>query len=100
MGVQMPAGVNAVPPNALGSFLSQQNGFVDVSRGRRMVFRVENLQDLNSAQHAVHNSDQFVRYGATMAARLNRPVELPLVEFVVLTTLNSSEQLLSYFNLA
>lgn len=97
-GQAVAAGIDAMPPNALGVFLSQQGGFTDKSHGHGLVFSVSSFGDLDRAVAAMQGSAQFVRYGPVFAGVLGVPPQPPLVQFVLLTTLTGVPQILTRFN--
>lgn len=97
-GQAVAAGVDALPPNALGGFLRQQAGFTDKSHGHGLVFSVSSLSDLDRAIAAMQGSRQFVRYGPVSAGEMGIPPQPPLVEFALLTTLTGVPQILTRFN--
>ena len=98
-GAALPLGVNAIPPNALGVFLSQQNGFADRSGGAGLLFRVANYHDIDEASAVVRSSVQFVRLGPIATGMMGLPLQLPLVRIYVLNSMTSAEQLLGGFTL-
>ena len=97
-GNPLPAGVDAAPPYALGTFIGQRQGVQDRSAGSLLVFLVPNLFELASISLALRTSPQFRRMGPGTAALLQIQPQDPLVKFVVLTSLNSVEQQQPGFN--
>ena len=96
----LQAGVDAIPPNALGSFISSIHGVTDRSAGARMVFKVEDFHTILCISDTLGRSRQFQRIGVSVAQRLGVPPEDTLVKFVALTSLREVEQDLGNFNKA
>ena len=88
----MPAGVVAAPPFAVGRFLNQQHGFVDMSGGNCQLFKVSSLHDIFRASVAMKSTAQFMRRGPMIAAQLGSPPEVPLMKVYVLNLMRSNEQ--------
>jgi hypothetical protein len=84
VGGPIPLGVDAVPPNALGRFTSQQQGVQDKSHGSFMLFYVDNLENLHRLPEILQSSNQFCRLGPAIAARIGVPAEPSLLRVVVL----------------
>ena len=97
LGVPLPLGVNAVPPNAFGQFIAQQHGFVDKTGGYCQAFHVASLHDYNEASRALHTSLQFVRYGPFTAGQMRIPPQPPLVNVYLLVSMQSQEQHMTEF---
>jgi len=94
----MPAGVDEIPPNALGAFISRSHGVIDRSAGMRMVFKIPDLHTLIAIASALGASKQFRRLGPTTAQLLGVPPEDALVRFIALTSEKQAEQDLGRFN--
>ena len=87
-GAQLPPGLSC-PPNALGSFVNQIPGVSDVSAGGQCLFKVANMNTISLISRSLRRSPQFQRRAPAMA---------PLVKFVIIASLTSTEQELLDFN--
>ena len=92
------AGVDASPPNALGTFINAIHGVTDRSAGARMVFKVVDIHALSCISDILGSSRQFQRIGRSAAQRFGLPQEDTLVKFVALTSVRNDEQDLGNFN--
>jgi hypothetical protein len=87
-GDQLPTGLSS-PPNALGSFISQ-DGVVDRSAGGLLLFSVDNLNALSLISSSLRRNSQFKRSAPTMSS---------IVKFVLITSMNSVEREMADFNI-
>jgi hypothetical protein len=90
----LPIGIDAVPPNALGRFISQQQRVQDKSHGAFILFYVDNIENL----HRLQANEQFCRIGPAMAVRFGVPVEQALLRVVTLDKMNGPPRLYANFN--
>jgi hypothetical protein len=98
VGTPLQPEVSAGPPNALGTFMSQQRGFTDKSHGNHVLFKIDSMVDYDAAQTALKNSPQFVRCGPMFAGMLGQDAQSRLVDFILLNRMDGAEQLMAGFN--
>lgn len=95
-------GIDASPPNALGTFISQIHGAQDLSAGGLVLFRINNLHTLSVISNALRASPQFRRIGPGLAPLIGNngiPPQDTLVRFVLITSMRDVEQIQVGFNL-
>jgi hypothetical protein len=97
-GAAVPAGVDAIPPHALGRFIAGQAGVEDKSHGKFVLFYVDNLENLHLLPGVVQGSTQFCRLGPAMARRLRVPTQTALLHVVTLDRMAGPPRLYSNFN--
>jgi len=99
-GTILVQGLDATQPLAFGRFLSQQQGFTDISNGHGVLFKVNNMHNYTIASGRLVGSRQFRRIGPVIAQEFNiqgQP-QLPYINVTLLTSFSAAPQLMTHFN--
>ena len=96
-GGALPAGVAALPPSALGRFISTLPGVVNKSGTALTLFYFVNTEAVHSASFEIKAQPQFCRWSVITAARLGLPPSPSPVSFLQLERMDGVPQLLRGF---
>ena len=91
----LPAGVVQFSPMCI---IAAAPNVVEVSYGKYTTFHVRGLESLHNMPRPISTVSQFQRVGPGVAKRFTVPMELPLIRFFTLDSINGPPRHYPHFN--